>query len=64
MKLVRDKRTNDLFAMKIANKKHIYKYCSIDNLKKEIKIQKKLNHTHILKLYHYFEDNENVYLIL
>ena len=33
-------------------------------MKREIKIQKKLDHPHIVKLYHAFEDSENVYLIL
>lgn len=36
----------------------------MDNLKREIKIQKKLSHPHTIKLYHFFEDKENVYLIL
>jgi serine/threonine protein kinase len=45
-------------------KSQLYKYCSIENLKKEIKIQRKLDHPHITKLYSYFEDKENVYLIL
>jgi len=33
-------------------------------LKREIKIQKKMDHPHVIKLLHYFEDKENVYLIL
>lgn len=33
-------------------------------LKREIKIQKRLDHPHIIKLYHTFEDSENVYLVL
>ena len=35
-----------------------------DNLKNEIKIQKKLNHPHIIKLYDFFEDLENIYMVL
>mmetsp|Transcript_7471 Transcript_7471/g.10407 ORF Transcript_7471/g.10407 Transcript_7471/m.10407 type:complete len:125 (-) Transcript_7471:1027-1401(-) len=50
--------------MKIMTKKSIFQYCSVENLKREIKIQKKLQHPHITKLHHYFEDKENVYLIL
>lgn len=45
-------------------KKSIFEYSSVENLKREIKIQKKLTHPHIIKLIHYFEDKENVYLIL
>ena len=39
-------------------------YATSDHLKREVKIQKKLDHPHVIKLYHYFEDKENVYLIL
>lgn len=46
------------------NKRQVFEYCSVENLKREIKIQRKLLHPHICKLYHYFEDKENVYLIL
>lgn len=36
----------------------------MENLKRETRIQKRLNHPHILKLYQYFEDKEQVYLVL
>lgn len=36
----------------------------MDNLKKEIKIQRKLNHPHVIKMDSYFEDREHVYLVL
>lgn len=36
----------------------------MENLKREIKIQKKIEHPHITKLVSCFEDKENVYLIL
>ena len=35
-----------------------------ENLKNEIKIQKKLHHPHIIQLYHFFEDSDNIYLVL
>lgn len=50
--------------MKVMNKKFIFQYSSAQNLKNEIKIQRKLKHPHIARLYYYFEDDENVYLIL
>jgi serine/threonine protein kinase len=46
------------------NKKQIFEYCTVENLKREIKIQRKLLHPHVTKLFHYFEDKDNVYLIL
>ena len=46
------------------NKKLIFEYSSVENLKREIKIQKKLEHPHITKLFNYFEDRQNVYLVL
>lgn len=33
-------------------------------MKKEIKLQKKLNFPHVLKFYHKFEDLNNVYFVL
>jgi len=35
---VRDKKTGELFAMKIISKEQIFKYCAVENLKREIKI--------------------------
>lgn len=34
------------------------------NLKREIKIQKKLNHPHVIQLKSFFEDKDNIYLIM
>ena len=39
-------------------------HSTVEHLKREIKIQKKLDHPHILKLFTYFEDKTNVYLVL
>ena len=50
--------------MKIITKKSIYEYKTKEVLKREIKIQKKLDHPHICKLHHCFEDKDNVYLVL
>lgn len=62
--LVREKGTGALFAMKEMSKAFFKDHDCIENLKREIKIHKKLNHPHITKLLHYFEDSHNVYLIL
>ncbi|CAK88959.1 unnamed protein product (macronuclear) [Paramecium tetraurelia] len=64
VKLVKDRQNGQMYAMKVMNKKQIFEYCSVENLKREIKIQRKLQHPHITKLFHYFEDKENVFLIL
>lgn len=37
---------------------------SEDNILSEIRIQVKLDHPNILKLVEYFEDDDNVYLIM
>ena len=37
---------------------------SLDNIKTEIKLQRKLDHPHIARLYDFFKDNENMYLVL
>jgi len=46
------------------NKKSIFEYSTKENLKREITIQKGISHPHIVRLYTYFEDTENVYLVL
>jgi serine/threonine protein kinase len=50
--------------MKTINKRNLLDYSSTTHLKREIKIQKKISHPYVLKLFHSFEDKENVYLIL
>lgn len=64
VELVRFKETGENFAMKTMSKKFIYTYSKPENLRREIKIQKKLDHPHIVKLRYFFEDKDNVYLIL
>jgi serine/threonine protein kinase len=66
VKLVRRKGEdpNQYYALKTIDKKILLTYASADVLKREIKIQKKLKHPYMIKLYEYFEDNENVYLLL
>ena len=46
------------------NKKAIFEYSSKENLKREITIQRDIIHPNIVRLYTYFEDSENVYLVL
>jgi serine/threonine protein kinase len=42
----------------------IYEYSSFDNVKREIRIHKRLNHPNVIKLWHYFEDKTHIYLVL
>lgn len=42
----------------------ITKFGLIDNIKNEINIQKRLRHPHIIKLYQFFEDFDNIYMVL
>ena len=64
VRLMREKSTGKYFAIKIISKKQIYEYKTQEVLKREIKIQRKMDHPHICKLYYCFEDTKNVYLVL
>lgn len=64
VKLVRDKNRKDLYAMKIVNKGVILQKNTAEYVKREIRIQKRLKHPHIIQLFTYFEDKENVYIVL
>jgi len=64
VKLALDKTNGQKYAIKIMSKKAIFEYSNKENLKREINIQRNINHPHITRLYNYFEDNENVYLVL
>jgi len=64
VRLARDKSSGELVAIKIMSKKAIFEYSNKENLKREINIQRSINHPHITRLYNYFEDQDNVYLVL
>lgn len=57
---------NGIFVIKAVkiDKESIVKYSSIWNIKREINVQRKLKHPHILRLLNYFEDPNKVYLVL
>lgn len=52
------------FALKIIDKGKLRQSNISKRLMNEIKLQSQLNHPCIVKLHHYFEDQENVYLLL
>lgn len=55
---------NTSVAIKIIEKKSLTKPRLLQKLVSEIKIQKSLNHSHIVKLHSYIEDSDHVYIIL
>lgn len=64
MFLVKEKRIGLIMAMKVINKKELKESEMEGQLMFEIKIQTFLNHPNALKMYGYFSDNKNVYLLL
>ena len=61
LKCVNNKK---VFAGKIISKSNIIKPSAKAKLKSEIKIHKSLSHHNIVKFEHYFEDSDNVYILL
>lgn len=61
---VRHKKSGFICALKVIDKNEIIK-CNIEqNFKREIEIQKSLNHPNITKLYGFFHTEKNVYLLM
>ncbi|CAD8129131.1 unnamed protein product [Paramecium sonneborni] len=60
---VLDLRTNKYYSCKIISKGLLQKYNAESMIRQEIKMQSTLNHKNILKVYHSFEDNQNIYII-
>jgi polo-like kinase 1 len=56
--------TGEVFAGKVINKASLSKHRTKQKLMSEIKIHKRLNHENIVKLERFFEDSENVYILL
>ena len=59
-----DEETHKSYAVKIIKKTSLIKSRTKQKLISEIKIHKSLNHENIVKFEHYFEDAENVYVLL
>jgi aurora kinase len=62
--LAKHKLTNSIYALKKIPKQVIKDHHMEDQLVLEIKLQYYMNHPNILKLYTFFEDYENIYLVL
>jgi hypothetical protein len=62
--LARERRTKYIVALKVLSKAQLLKSGVEHQLRREIEIQGHLRHKHILRMYGYFYDNKNIYLIL
>ena len=56
--------TKQIYAGKVIEKYSLTKARLCQKLKSEIKIHRSLDHPHIVKFEHFFEDNNNVYIFL
>lgn len=62
--LAREKKTDFIVALKVLNKAEIQRLNAEKLVVREIKIHSFLDHKNIIKLYGFFHDDENIYLIL
>ncbi|MCL4168386.1 UNVERIFIED_CONTAM: hypothetical protein GTU68_059179 [Idotea baltica] len=62
--LAREKKSNFICALKIIEKKLLYEEEITEQFIRELKIQMFLNHPNIIRMYGYFDDAVNIYLIL
>jgi serine/threonine protein kinase len=62
--LAREKRSRYIVALKVLNKTDLLADDLEHQLRREIEIQSQLRHKNILRLYGYFYDKKNIYLIL
>jgi aurora kinase len=62
--LAREKRSKYIVALKVLRKSQLLKAGVEHQLRREIEIQSHLRHRNILRLYGYFYDEKNIYLIL
>lgn len=53
-----------IYALKVMNKAKIREADMVDQVFWEIKLQTYMNHPNILKLFGFFHDSKNIYLIL
>lgn len=60
---VRHKEYKELRAMKIIKKENLIEGVKISQIEQEINILKRLDHPNVLKIYEFFQDDENFYLV-
>ncbi|EDW36785.1 GL25881 [Drosophila persimilis] len=61
---IMDVETDDVFAGKIVSKKLIIKHQQKEKTAQEITIHRDLDHPNIVKFHSYFEDVQNIYIVL
>uniref|UniRef100_A0A8C3PN60 Serine/threonine-protein kinase PLK n=1 Tax=Calidris pygmaea TaxID=425635 RepID=A0A8C3PN60_9CHAR len=59
-----DLTTNKVYAAKIIPHSRVAKPHQREKIDKEIELHRMLNHRHVVQFYHYFEDRENIYILL
>ena len=64
VKLVRQKSNRAVFVMKIIPKKFIFEHNLLVQIKREVRLQKEMRHPHVIQLKTYFEEKDNVILVL
>jgi serine/threonine protein kinase len=62
--LAEERHTRTIWALKVMNKQKIREADMVDQVFWEIKLQIYMNHPNILKLYGFFDDAKNIYLVL
>eukprot|EP00826_Nyctotherus_ovalis_P039519 TRINITY_DN3807_c0_g1_i8.p1 TRINITY_DN3807_c0_g1~~TRINITY_DN3807_c0_g1_i8.p1 ORF type:complete len:557 (+),score=136.90 TRINITY_DN3807_c0_g1_i8:197-1867(+) len=62
--LMKEKATGQLVAMKVINKGAVDNPKALQCLVNEIEIQKRIIHENIIRLFSYFEDSKNLYIIM
>ena len=58
------KKTNNVYVIKVIDKKNIIEQKLVEQMNREIEIMYKINHPHIVKLVNHFEDDNKFYLVL
>lgn len=61
---IRRKGTDDVYALKTMQKLEVIEGDLIDQVEREIQVQRQLKHENVLRLYKHFEDADTVYLLL
>jgi polo-like kinase 1 len=59
-----DQQTNNIYAGKVVSKMLLQKKHQKDKMTQEIQIHRTLSHPHVVKLEGFFEDDDNVYILL
>lgn len=64
VRLVRQRTTGLLYALKVVHKKQFERQSKLSVLLREIEVHRSLKHLHIVQLYDHFEDDRCIYLLL